>query len=290
VRGAAGPNSGRRGRRPGLLALVTAARILGALLMLAAAAAGSWAITSTTFALTDIDGGGNLRYSNLQQMLEAAGLPPNSRINVFRLRSGVIRAALLAHPQVADADARVVLPGRLVVSVTERVPVLAVQRAEDWFLVDGVGQVLASVGATEADSLALPTVHDERQTLAPDVTVGSSLDPIDLAAMLTLGAITPSRVDARATSLDLRIEDDNGYVLSGVPAGWTAIFGNYTPTLRPTDIIPRQVQCLRSLLAASEGEVGTIYLAPLDERCGTFMPLESPGASPRTRPSPSPSA
>jgi len=49
-------------------------------------------------------------------------------------------------------------------------------------------------------------------------------------------------------------------------------------------MIPRQVQCLRSLLGAGEAEVTTIYLAPLDERCGTYVPV----ATPRETPTPAP--
>jgi hypothetical protein len=50
--------------------------------------------------------------------------------------------------------------------------------------------------------------------------------------------------------------------------------------LRPVDIIPRQVQCLRSLLGTQETTVQTIYLAPLDEGCGTFLATPTPRALP----------
>ena len=91
--------------------------------------------------------------------------------------------------------------------------------------------------------------------------------------MLELGALTPALLDSRRrASVSASVGDDNGFVLDAQPDGWQAIFGEYTPNLRPTDLIPRQVQCLRSLLAASESDLRTIYLAPLDERCGTYLP------------------
>jgi hypothetical protein len=91
--------------------------------------------------------------------------------------------------------------------------------------------------------------------------------------MTQLGAITPALIDSSATSLALSVGDDDGFVLTAQPQGWQAIFGEYTSSLRPTDLIPRQVQCLRSLLGAQESTVTTIYLAPLDEGCGTYLPV-----------------
>jgi hypothetical protein len=98
--------------------------------------------------------------------------------------------------------------------------------------------------------------------------------------LLQLGALTPAQIDSSATSLTLDINDDDGFVMTAAPAGWQAIFGQYTPNLRPTDLIPRQVQCLRSLLGADEKDVHTVYLAPLDERCGTYLPIATPRATP----------
>ena len=63
--------------------------------------------------------------------------------------------------------------------------------------------------------------------------------------MLQIGAITPALIDSTATSLALGVNDDDGYVMNAQPNGWQAIFGEYTPNLRPVDIIPRQVQCLQ---------------------------------------------
>jgi hypothetical protein len=140
------------------------------------------------------------------------------------------------------------------------------------------------VGEAQAVALGVPVIHDDRQALAPDVHVGGSLDPIDLAVMLQLGALTPAQVDSRAGSIAIDVRDDDGFVLAAQPAGWQAIFGNYTPTLRPIDLIPRQVQCLRSLIDASEPDVRTVYLAPLDERCGTFLPVQTTRASPSPAP------
>ena len=88
---------------------------------------------------------------------------------------------------------------------------------------------------------------------------------------------------ARDGGLELSVRDDDGFVMTAQPQGWQAIFGNYTPNLRPTDLIPSQVQCLASLLRPSEADVGTVYLAPLDGRCGTYLPAGTPSESPTAR-------
>lgn len=251
--------------------------------MLAAAGGAYWLTTSATFAFAGpAEGSLDLRYTDPATVLSAAGL--DGHPNVVRLRSDAMRAAILRIPSIADADVRIILPDRVAVSATERQPAFALHRPDATYLVDADGLVLATVGTSQPAALGIPTIDDDRETLAPDVHVGGSLDPIDLGAMLQLGAVTPALIDSRASSLALAVHDDNGFVLSAQPNGWQAIFGNYTPTLRPVDEIPRQVQCLRSLIGASESDVRTVYLAPLDERCGTFLPLQVPRASPSPAP------
>ncbi len=57
---------------------------------------------------------------------------------------------------------------------------------------------------------------------------------------------------------------------SANPFGWTAIFGFYTRTIRPPDLIPGQVRALRSLLYGQEAKIGRVILA--DDRGGTYVP------------------
>ena len=74
-------------------------------------------------------------------------------------------------------------------------------------------------------------------------------------------------------------------MLTAEPHGWRAIFGSYTPTLRPPDMIARQVQCLRSLLGQRT--------RPIDRRpsisrhstiaAALFRRVTTPRTSPSTR-------
>jgi hypothetical protein len=192
--------------------------------------------------------------------------------------------AIASFPSISDAQVRIGLPNRVDISVTERQPIFAVRWGGNAFLVDHAGVVLAQTTDAQVGALGIPVVNDERTSNVVPLAVGATIDPIDLEAILQLGALTPSLIDSHATSLDLAVRDDDGFVLSAQPEGWQAIFGNYTPNLRSTEIIPRQVQCLRSLVDASESALRTVYLAPLEEACGTYLPLTTPRATPTPAP------
>lgn len=236
-------------------------------------------LSASMFRIDAVHLDGDLRYTAPDVVLARLGLPAGSDPSVVQLRSDEMRREVIKLPGIADAQVHITLPNNVHVSVTERVPVFALRRGPDEYLVDSSGAVVARVASGLAESLGLPVVEDQRTTTAP-IDAGASLDPIDLAAMEQLGALTPALVGSSATSLALTITDDDGYVVTAQPAGWRAVFGEYTPTLRPVDIIPRQVQCLRSLVGDQESDLATIYLAPMDERCGTFLPQPSARATP----------
>ena len=112
--------------------------------------------------------------------------------------------------------------------------------------------------------------------------MGSTLDPVVLDAALRLGSLRPADLGTAATKLAIRLDDQDGFVMTADPVGWSATFGFYTPTLRTTDLIPGQVRLLRSLLAGREDEVQRIILA--DDRSGTYVPRPSPSPSGKAKP------
>ncbi|MER3418385.1 MAG: hypothetical protein C4343_04640, partial [Chloroflexota bacterium] len=84
-----------------------------------------------------------------------------------------------------------------------------------------------------------------------------------------------------AAELLIGLDDADGWTIrpGGGGAGglaWTAVFGFYTPTLRPTTMIPGQVRLLRSLLLDREATVARVVLASETE--GTYVPRPAPGA------------
>ena len=121
---------------------------------------------------------------------------------------------------------------------------------------------------TIAARAALPRLEDNRLPVE-EPTVGTFLPESDLAIMRQLLALTPELLGSQAQELRLRVDEEDGYVLSSDEA-WRAYFGHYTPTLQPPDVIPAQVQCLRWLLASEERKLEQVWLALSDKACGTF--------------------
>jgi hypothetical protein len=255
-------------------------RFLGAALAVASAAALGWLVGSHDFNLrpdrVEITG---LRYTSAEDVRAVIGLPIGATPNVFRVQTGSMQRALEALPAVARAQVEAILPDRLLVTVTERTPAFVLRTATAAFLIDEGGVALYEPPAEDAAKLGLPVVDDSRALLATDFDVGGRLDEISLAADLRLAALTPANIGSSYATLALTVDDEEGYVLTAEPGGWRAIFGHYTPTLRPIDIIDRQVECLRARVDAGETEIAVIYLAPLEERCGTYMPRQTPRAS-----------
>jgi hypothetical protein len=104
--------------------------------------------------------------------------------------------------------------------------------------------------------------------------VGGRLDPLDLDAATRLGSIKPADVGSAAARLAVMVTDENGFVVKAMPAGWSAVFGFYTPSLRRPDLIAGQVRLLHSLLEGREPAVDRVILA--SDTSGTFIPRPSP--------------
>jgi hypothetical protein len=110
------------------------------------------------------------------------------------------------------------------------------------------------------DVLALPVVYDRRAADTP-LSLGSVVDPIALDAGYRLACRTPAEIGSRASSLVVVVDDEHGFTISSVPAGWVAEFGFYTPTLRKVTVIPNQIGDLRSTLAGlGENHVAWVWL------------------------------
>lgn len=214
------------------------------------------------------------------------GLAQGATPNLFRLRTSDMERALADLPAVAEAEVSAVLPDRLVVQITERQPVFVLRKPSGSFLVDPAGVLLIDAAAADPGLASLPLVDDWRSDASRELTVGGTMEPVDLAAVLQLAAVTPELLGSNAGRLLLAITDQDGFVMTTEPASWRAVFGHYTPTLRPPDRIAQQVQCLRSLLGEGEANVRTVYLEPVGDRCGTFAGRPSPV---RATPTPGPS-
>jgi hypothetical protein len=127
----------------------------------------------------------------------------------------------------------------------------------------------------------LPVVEDRRAASA-GLSVGSAIGAVDLDAATRLASLVPSDVGSAAEALHVFVDDASGFTVRTRPAGWRAVFGFYTPTLRTPELIPGQVRLLRSLLIGREGQIERIILA--SETDGTFVPKPTPTPSPTPAP------
>jgi hypothetical protein len=280
---ASGRRGGERSRVRTLLGLpgtirriVTPARAAAMLAMLACGFAFTFVTGSTAFALTRADVP-TLTWTDEELVRDTLDLPEGA--NVFRLQTEPIVARLLALPAVAAASVTVSLPdAAVVVHIEEREPVLAWQAGEARFIADRTGTIFATVPADTALPAGTVLVDDRRQAAGGVLGIGGHLDAVDFDVATRLGSLTPADVGSVAPSLQVAVTDADGYVLVA-PRGWTAVFGFYSPSTRPTDMIPDQVRLLRSLLDGREAILARVILASGTD--GTYVPRATPKPTPR---------
>ena len=198
--------------------------------------------------------------------------------NLFRLSTSPLRTALEGLPAVERASVVVQLPGTLLVTLHERVPVLVWRVGARRYLADSAGNLFGRLGdKPPAPAAALPVI-DDRRAASAGLSVGTRLDPADVDAATRLASLVPADVGSAATGLDVRVTDENGFVIRADPQGWLAIFGFYTPSLRTTELIPGQVRLLRSLLIGREPLILRVILASATD--GTYVPRATAKPSP----------
>jgi cell division septal protein FtsQ len=197
--------------------------------------------------------------------------------NLFRLSTAPLRAALDQLPTVASASVGVQLPGTLHVTLEERVPVLVWKVGARRYLADADGNLFGRLDGKTPPQAATLVVIDDRRAASAGLYVGTRLDPQDVDAATRLASLVPADVGSAASQLQIRVTDENGFVIRADPQGWLAIFGFYTPSLRTTDLIPGQVRLLRSLLIGREPLIERIILA--SDTDGTYVPKPTPKPS-----------
>jgi cell division septal protein FtsQ len=267
--------TGRRHRVGGRASFfrITAARLLAAVGLLASAAALYGVTASAAFEVDRVEVTGTA-IAAPDAVRETVATALGSRPNLFRIRSADVAAALGDVPAVRDARVTVVLPGTVRVAVTERSPIVAWHTEQARLLADVEGRLFMPQ-PLDATTPGVVTIRDRREA-ATSFALGSWLDPVDLAVVRQLGALSPKDVGSKARSLELTVNDSDGWVLTAQPKSWRAVFGFYTSRTRRPELVPAQVQCLRALIAASEKQVDTVYLGRPGERCGTFRPRPRP--------------
>jgi hypothetical protein len=262
---------------------LSVARAAAALAMLASAGAiyGVGASSAFEFAHLQVDGALYTDVAVAEQAISDA-----TGENLFRLSTEPLEMALETLPTVERATVTVQLPGTLVVTLRERVPVLIWRVGARFYLADATGSLFARLGDDPPRDAADLPVIDDRRAASAGLSIGARLDPQDLDAATRLASLVPTDVGSAAKGLAVRVTDENGFVVRADPQGWMAIFGFYTPSLRTPDLIPGQVRLLRSLLIGREPLIARVVLA--SETDGTYVPKSTPRttADPDSSPAP----
>lgn len=282
------------------------ARLVGAVGLITVTALLFWLLTDDAFRVTEE----SITFRGLAHADEAQVRARLSDIdrgpNVFRVRASEIVSELSSLIEVDAAYATVTLPAGVSVRLDERDPVFIWSNGEVAWLVDEEGMLFAPGGAVvaadpaktaadpaetaadpaeaEPDTEAVPTAAEAARADLPVVedgrlpeqtpTAGTFLSEADLVVMRQLLAITPGLLGSVSDDLYLRVDERDGYVLGSRDRGWRALFGRYTPSVQPPEAIPRQVQCLKWLLAREGRRLEQVRLALSEDACGTFTKLD----------------
>ncbi|MFL5686276.1 MAG: cell division protein FtsQ/DivIB [Chloroflexota bacterium] len=204
--------------------------------------------------------------------------------NVFSMVTKPYEDKIRQLPTVRSVDVGVRLPDTVGVTLRERTPILVWRVGERRYLVDAEGRLFARMPEVPPDDAAALPVVEDRRAASVGLSVGQSLDRVDLDAATRLGSLLPADVGSAAQRLAVFVNDANGFTLRTQPTSWEAVFGFYTPTLRTPELIPGQVRLLRSLLIGREPLVERVILA--SDTDGTYIPKATPlpssthGASP----------
>jgi hypothetical protein len=252
--------------------------------MLASAGAIYGLTASPAFGLSRIDVAG-ATITGRAAVTDRLALEPGQ--NLFDIATEPLEARLRGIPAVATVDVSIGLPDRVTVTIVERTPIVVWLVAERRLLVDERGMLFAEVTRDRPLPIVdeLPVVTDTRAS-ADALAVGKTIDPVDLDAAFRLASLTPAQLGSRATGLAVTVTDTYGFVVGSGANSWEARFGFYGLSLRTPDLIPGQVQLLKTLLAGREPTVKTVILA--DDREGTYIPKEPADGSPGASPTPGP--
>ena len=190
---------GPRRRRRGRIRIPQRVRVVGALLVLAAATWAVWAGPLLAVRIVEVDGAGPL---TAVQVREAAGIPDGTPLLRVDVAAAEARVARL--PRVASVDVTRGWPRSVVITVVERVPVAVVDMAGRRSLVDAGGVPVDTVSGDPPPGVVPLTVPEA----GPD-------DPATLAALQALSslpeAVRTRVVEATATSgEDVTLTLDDG--------------------------------------------------------------------------------
>jgi hypothetical protein len=141
-----------------------------------------------------------------------------------------VAARLQRLPAVSAATVETVLPDSVKVTIEEKVAAFVWQTSAVRLVGVADGTLIAQAALDAemgADLVALPLI-DDRRAGSRDLIVGDRIDAATLAAALHLSEVEPAALGSTATDLEVRLTDDDGFLLVSQAPGWQADFGFYS--------------------------------------------------------------
>lgn len=142
-----------------------------------------------------------------------------------------VAAQLERLPAVADARVEAVLPDAVKVTIFEKEAAFVWQTSAVRLIGVADGALIGQL-ALQADispDLALLPLIDDRRVESRNIIVGDQIDSATLDAALRLAALDPAALGSKALDLDVRLTDDDGFLLVSRDPVWQADFGFYPP-------------------------------------------------------------
>ena len=205
------------------------------------------------------------------QQLQLVLAPLDGRA-LLTVDASALTARLERLPAVASAKVEPLLPDRLRVTIEEKVATFVWQTSTLRLVgvADGtlIGQLPVDAKLPN-DLAALPLVVDQR-VASRTMVVGDRIDPASLAAALVLARVRPTALGSTGSRLEVRITDDDGFLLISKQPAWRADFGVYSeddvsPVSTLQERIDAQVTAVRTLFSY-EGEKGISWVDARDPR------------------------
>jgi cell division septal protein FtsQ len=140
-----------------------------------------------------------------------------------------LAARLSRLPAVSTATVEAVLPDTVRVRITEKVAAFVWQTSAVRLIGEADGTLIGQLALDAdlpADLRLLPLVDDQRVG-SRSMIVGDHVDAATLAAAFSLSDVEPAALGSKATDLQLRITDNDGFLLVSTQPAWQADFGLY---------------------------------------------------------------
>ena len=166
-----------------------------------------------------------------------------------------VAAQLQQLPAVSRATVEAVLPDTVRVRIVEKEAVFIWQTSAVRLIGEADGTLIGQVALTAempADMAALPLI-DDRRLESRNIIVGDRINASMLAAAIRLSKVPPAALGSTATDLDLRLTDDDGFLLVSSAPAWLADFGLYP------DADAGQAATLDELIDAQVAAVRTLF-------------------------------